>query len=186
MLPCFVCRVWPFIWPSWCPPPCQSWWPCPAAKLWEVPAVAFWFCFFLVSTPIRDWWIDCVAAASVSVPRAKVSRLRVGIPAMAPTLGLLLLPACRGPWGAGGPGTRSDSHTAVTPLETQQHSPYEPLWSAQTKWLSLEIGETSDAKNSKRGQSMLFPLVCAVHHYFCPNIYENLPYVKPIIRLEVC
>lgn len=54
--------------------------------------------------PLRDWWIDCRAAASVSVPWMKASRLRVGIPAMAAALGPLLWPSCRGPRGLVAPG----------------------------------------------------------------------------------
>lgn len=54
--------------------------------------------------PSRDWWIDCRAAASVSVPWMKASRLRVGIPAMAAALGPLLWPSCRGPRGLVAPG----------------------------------------------------------------------------------
>lgn len=54
--------------------------------------------------PSRDWWIDCRAAASVSVPWMKASRLRVGIPAMAAALGPLLWLSCRGPWGLVAPG----------------------------------------------------------------------------------
>lgn len=83
---------------------------------------------FAIATPFRDWWIDCGAAASVSVPWAKASRLRVGIPAMASALGATIVVVLQGALGAGGPGSSSDPHTAVTPLETQQHSPlHRPL-----------------------------------------------------------
>lgn len=105
--------------PPWCQSQCQSWWPCLLKE--NCQRCLLWP--FAVATPFRDWWIDCGAAASVSVPWAKVSRLRVGIPAMASALGATIVAILQGALGAGGPGSSSDSHTAVTPLETQQHSP---------------------------------------------------------------
>lgn len=97
----------------------QPWWPCPfQGEQWG------WLRWpFAVATLFRNWWIDCGAAASVSVPWAKASRLRVGIPAMASALGLLLWQTRGGPWGLVAPGAAPNPHTAVTPLETQRHSP---------------------------------------------------------------
>lgn len=123
----------------WCQSLCQPWWPCPFQK--ELCECLLWP--FADATPFRDWWIDCRAAASVSVPWAKASRLRVGIPAMASALGLLLWPSCRGPWGLVAPGAALTHILLSHPWRHSSALLYVDLRLAQTKWLSVECSSST-------------------------------------------
>lgn len=93
--------------------------------------------------PSVDWWIDCGAAASVSVPWAKASRLRVGIPAMASALGLLLWLSCRGPWGLVAPGAALTHILLSHPWRHSGTLLHTALWLAQAKWLSVESSNST-------------------------------------------
>lgn len=84
----------------------------------RVPAVAFCSCHSLQR--LMNWlWgcCQCVCALGEGVP------VTSGNPSYGIRPGATIVAVLQGAKGAGGPGSSSDSHTAVTPLETQQHSP---------------------------------------------------------------
>lgn len=104
-----------FITPQWC----QSWWPCALqSRALGVPAVAF------LQMPLPSE-IDELIVGLLPVCLCPVRRR----PGYGWESQLWHLPwgyYCNRPAGGPGglnPGCSSDPHTAVTPLETQRHSP---------------------------------------------------------------
>lgn len=84
-----------------------------------VTAVAFCSCHSLQR--LMNWlWgcCQCVCALGEGVP------VTGGNPSYGIWPGATIVVVLQGALGAGGPKSRSDPHTAVTPLETQQHSPW--------------------------------------------------------------
>lgn len=87
-------------------------WPCP------LPAVAFCRCHSLQR--LMNWLsgcCQCVCALDEGVP------VTGGNPSYGGRPGATIVAVLQGALGAGGPGSSPDPHTAVTPLETQRHSP---------------------------------------------------------------
>ncbi len=83
-----------------------------------VTAVAF--CSYHSLLRLMNWlWgcCQCVCALGEGVP------VTGGNPSYGIRPGATIVAVLQGALGAGGPGSSSDPHTAVTPLETQQHSP---------------------------------------------------------------
>lgn len=74
MLPCSVCRVWPFTWPLLCPPPCRSWWPCPVLSRGQTGRSACcgpFFSSFHSLQRLMNWLCgccQCVCAPGEGVP----------------------------------------------------------------------------------------------------------------------
>lgn len=111
------------------------------------------FCSVLSPQRLMNWLCgccQCVCTPGEGVP-VTGGNLSNGI-----RPGAAIVAVLQGALGAGGPGSCSTAHTAVTPLETRspQHA---PLWWAQTKWLCREqwvcrkttwLGQTSFDGNS--------------------------------------
>lgn len=146
-----------------------------------VTAVAFSNCHSLQR--LMNWlWgcCQCVCALGEGVP------VTGGNPSYGICPGATIVAVLQGALGAGGPGSSSDPHTAVTPLETQQHSPNMDFWLAPTKWLSVKgsnsTGKLPDCaklllmtaarKGWKRKATKICPshlfdpfFPCHIHHY---------------------
>lgn len=108
-----------FTTPPWCHSQCQPWWPCPfQSRCLGVPAVAFCRCHSLQR--LMNWLsgcCQCVCALGEGVP------VTGGNPSYGSHPGATIVAILQGALGAGGPRRSTDPHTAVTPLETQRHSP---------------------------------------------------------------
>lgn len=106
------------------------------SKLWALPAVAF--CNDHSLQRLMNWLCgccQCVCALGEGVP------VTGGNPSYGIRPGAAIVAVLQGaPGGAGDSGSSSDSHTAVTPLETQLHSsplcpPTCPIDQLRQKWV---------------------------------------------------
>ncbi|KAG7520670.1 hypothetical protein JOB18_033844 [Solea senegalensis] len=91
----------------------------PLRRAVGVTDVAFCSCHSVLRLMKLLWGCcQCVCALGEGVP------VTGGNPNYGILPGAAIVAGLQGALGAGGPGSSSDPHTAVTPLETQQHSPH--------------------------------------------------------------
>lgn len=102
--------------PQRCQSRCQPWWPCPFQKASSQEGLLWPFADATPSSRLMNWLsgrCQCVCALGEGVL----------VTGGNPSYGILpvatIVTVLQGTWGAAGPRSSPDPHTAVTPLETQ-------------------------------------------------------------------